>query len=67
MIVWCTIIVIILEDGTKWKHETAAKGIVKSETKEYYNIDFSEYAEEHEYIGDYNNLTVDKDRCIKDE
>lgn len=66
MIVWCTITVTIMSSGLPWVTETAAKGIVKKETEIQYLVDFSEYAQEKDYYGDYKNRLVLKDECVKE-
>lgn len=68
MIMWCTIAVFIMTDmGFAVSHETAAKGKVIHETGSSYVLDFSKYTESKGYKGDYSEVTVDKDKCIKDE
>jgi hypothetical protein len=66
MIVWCSIMVTIISGGLPWRVETAAKGKVTSETKTQYVIDFSKYASEHEYYGNYSSYTINKNKCLKE-
>lgn len=61
MIVWCTVVVLLFGD----KVETAVKARVISETLKTYTIDFQNYANIQKYTGDYTEIEVNKDNCIK--
>lgn len=63
MIMWCTILVTVMH----FQSETAAKGKVLHETGSSYVLDFSEYAKSKGYEGDFSEVTVDKDKCLKEE
>ena len=64
MVVWCTLLVMINYGGINFQAETAAKGKVISETKENYLVDFSEYANEKDYVGNYSRKLMNKDNCV---
>lgn len=68
MLVWCTISVAIMSQslGVPVFVKTAAKGIVIHETGSDYVVDFSKYAKEKDYRGDYSEFTVNKDNCMED-
>lgn len=66
VVVWCSINVVINYGGMPFLAETAAKGIIKKESEVSYLVDFSQYALEKEYVGNYSEVIVKKDRCIKD-
>lgn len=70
MILWCTLHVFLVcgTGDTVCSVETAVKGKVVDESVMFkYKIDFSEYAKKQKYIGNYSEVTVDRDNCIKDK
>ena len=65
MIVWCMLLITISEGGETFKTETAVKGKVIKQEKGFYFIDFSEYALEKGYLGNWDRpIEVNKDNCV---
>lgn len=66
-IVWCMMTVVINHGGVDIQVETSVKGAVISENVLSYIIDFSEYATDKKYVGDYSNRLINKDLCIDEK
>lgn len=67
MTVWCFIMVKVFIDGSWVLTETAAQGKLISKTNAYVTVDFSEYAAEKGYVGDYSRVEIDADKCLEPE
>jgi hypothetical protein len=67
-IVWCFIIVSMNVNSFNRveQAETAAKGRVTKVEGDYIYVDFSKYAREQKYIGDYYNIKAKSDECTRD-
>lgn len=63
MMLWCMISVMM--DGA-WV-ETAAKGKVLYQTDKVVTLDFSEYAKQQGYKGNYSRYSILRDYCIENK
>lgn len=64
MLVWC-LVSVAMECVPKVPCfvDTAAKGKIISQTDNHYIVDFSDYSRKMGYIGNYNNVVVEKTNC----
>lgn len=68
MILWCLVSVVIKSgDGIPFYVDTAAKGKLIREIGDSYQVDFSEYAKTKNYVGDYTETIVEKDKCTPEK
>lgn len=67
MIYWCFLLVMINENGTPTEVETAVKGRLMTRQNNTLFINFSEYANQKGYLGNWEFAKKVKDEnCIRD-
>lgn len=64
MMVVCLISVLVKFGSIPFFSNTNVTGIVKSESKENYLVDFSIETDSKKYIGDYSKIVVSKSKCV---
>lgn len=65
VIVWCLITIKTGILGVPEEYETSAKGLVTKINGNELSVDFSKYAREQKYIGNYYDIQINEDRCVQ--
>jgi hypothetical protein len=66
VIVWCYLTLSLKQFPELGGVETALRGRVIEEQEEHYLVDFSKYAREQEYNGNFYLIKVEKYKCLGD-
>lgn len=67
MKLWCMIQIVFNVNGINFIQNEPVLGklLVNDKVSEYYLMDFSEQAKKEKYIGDYSQILVKKESCVK--
>lgn len=60
----CAISVMVNIGGIGLSSKTNLKGKIVSESRSQYLVDFSSEAKKKDFLGDYSEVLVDRDKCV---